>query len=215
MQILYERYASLELSFQKDRPVAIRGLERRLIRTLKTDGGHGIFYCYLHRCLLWQRSDMALKRIDTFRDETTPSWSWMAHAGGIKYMDIPFGTVSWAEDIASPWSKTKETDGPDFENEQGRLRQSTIIARAWELNEGSEPENLVLDDPTRTIAQPLKFVIIGTEKAEAAGSRHRKVYVLVVTEAPNEKFHAYERVGVGVLDELTIGHQPAMKIGVI
>ncbi|KAJ4358425.1 uncharacterized protein N0V89_003008 [Didymosphaeria variabile] len=76
-QNLYDKYATMSSSFMEDRPVAIRGLEKRLVRTFKTKGGFGMFDCYLHRCLLWKRTGWSLSPIDTFRDET-PSWSWMA-----------------------------------------------------------------------------------------------------------------------------------------
>jgi hypothetical protein len=92
-QDLYERYSNLALSVKTDRPIAIKGLETRLIRTFETVGGYGIFDLYLHRGLLWQRSGDTLDRI-TSRGERVPSWSWMAYEGGIRYMDVPLGGVS-------------------------------------------------------------------------------------------------------------------------
>src|SRR5438477_11418672 len=85
-QDLYERFSNLQLSFPEDRPVAIKGLETRLIRTFGTTGGFGIFDIYLHRCLLWQRSGDTLRRIPSFRGGQVPSWSWMAYTGGIRYL---------------------------------------------------------------------------------------------------------------------------------
>ena len=79
-QDLYERYSRLTLSFPSDRPIAIKGLESRLIDTFGTTGGYGVFDKYLHRCLLWQRAGKALKHIEAFRGgNLVRSWSWMAY----------------------------------------------------------------------------------------------------------------------------------------
>jgi hypothetical protein len=39
LQSLYERYSKMNLSFSKDRPIAIKGLENRLIQTVGGPGG--------------------------------------------------------------------------------------------------------------------------------------------------------------------------------
>ena len=75
---LYESYSKLELSYSTDRPVAIRGLEKRLLRALDTKGGYGVFDIYLRRGLLWQRDQASLERIDFSgkkEQELVPSWS--------------------------------------------------------------------------------------------------------------------------------------------
>lgn len=56
-----------------DRPVAISGLENRLLRTFDTDGGYGILEYYLHRSLLWKRLEKTLVRIDSPRCQRIPS----------------------------------------------------------------------------------------------------------------------------------------------
>lgn len=195
-QDLYTRYSTLALSFNADRPIAIRGLERRLIRTLNTVGGYGIFDIYMHRCLLWQRSGSSLTRIPSFRGESVPSWSWMAYDGGIKYMDIPFGKVSWADDVISPF---KGEGFEDTGNRRDEALRTEMEAPVWDFID-SQGGQLVLDEPGRDVAGPLKCVIMGTIKQPLIDQEQLN-YVLVI--ALNEE-EVYERVGVGVLERSQI-----------
>ena len=189
-QDLFERYSNLGLTYSADRPIAIRGLERRLLHTLNTVGGYGIFNIYLHRCLLWQRSVPALKRIPNFHGAPIPTWSWMAYEGGIKYMDIPFGEVSWAEEIASPF-------GPGAPEMVGHATMSTIHAPVWGLVEGLDHQ-LILDDPLRESPRHLKCVVVGMSKhSEVQPQVH---YALLVAHSSREKPGMYERIGVAVLE---------------
>ncbi|RSL92037.1 hypothetical protein CEP52_014033 [Fusarium oligoseptatum] len=102
-QDLYVRYSKLALSFASDRPIAIRGLENRLLSTFKTTGGYGLIDRYLHRSLLWKCGGKTLKRIASTRGEAVPSWSWMAYDGAIDYVSAPGGKVSWFSNIKSPF----------------------------------------------------------------------------------------------------------------
>jgi hypothetical protein len=198
-QSLYERYSNLSLSFDKDRPIAIRGLEKRLIQTLKTTGGYGVFDCYLHRFLLWQIAGDPFKRIESFHDEKIPSWSWMAYTGGIEYMSVPFGKVLWTEDIQSPFRVREEAK---VMNDEIRRKPAEIVARAWRLVD-CPAEGLVLDDTSRDFEGSMRCVVLGTEK-EVVTNRPMKHYVLVVSAVSNEEADLYERVGVGVLEEAQI-----------
>ncbi|KAF2183605.1 HET-domain-containing protein, partial [Zopfia rhizophila CBS 207.26] len=95
-QSLFKRYSRLGLTKSTDRSVAISGLEKRLADTFGKPGRHGVFESYLHRSLLWERSeDTRMKRILYATDRRVPSWSWMAYEGPIEYMDIPFRRVEW------------------------------------------------------------------------------------------------------------------------
>lgn len=77
-----------------DRRVAISGLEARIACALGCKSRYGIFEKYLHRNLLWQPSDIEMEEI-VYKTQHVPSWSWMAYSGGIQFMEIPFGEVSW------------------------------------------------------------------------------------------------------------------------
>jgi hypothetical protein len=198
-QDLYERYSRLALSFPSDRPIAIKGLEARLLATFGTTGGFGIFDIYLHRCLLWQRSDTALKRIGLFRGGSlVPSWSWMAYDGHIRYMAVPFGKASWCEDIISPFTKARHPDTrpggggtttPDLELE----------APVWEIV-NTEGGQVFLDDPVSTVEQPLYCVIVGKSKIEASNEQQRYWVLLVHATTAIDEGQVYERTGVGFLD---------------
>lgn len=95
-QTLFARYSRLGITKSTDRSVAISGLEKRLADTFRTQSMHGVFEKYLHRSLLWKRSeDTRMKQILYATDKRIPSWSWMAYEGPIKYVPIPFGRVEW------------------------------------------------------------------------------------------------------------------------
>lgn len=202
-QGLYERYSNLALSFEADRPIAIKGLEARLISTLNTVGGYGMFECYLHRCLLWRRSGDTLKRIESFRGETVPSWSWMAYTGGICYMNVPFGEVSWNKEITSPFS-----DNTSQGNKSG---VPVINAQAWDLVDPEE-HILFLDEPNRTYESSFKCVIVGTSKGltsdqdlQSASDQEHTYYVLIISLFEDGQPSLYKRVGVAELEQQHIG----------
>ncbi|KAF4938928.1 Serine/threonine-protein kinase ULK3 [Colletotrichum fructicola] len=198
-QGLYERYSDLALTSKGDRPIAIRGLEMRLIRTFKTVGGFGMFECYLHRCLLWHRSGLHLKRIDKnlFRGDRVPSWSWMAYDGGIRYLNVPLGGVSWASDIVSPFqqwtpqeaNKTDELDKP-----------CEIQAPTWELV-APQKLPLKLDESDYDDFASLSCIILARSKEEQ--SEMTRSFFVILTRPVNADFkeRLCERAGVAVLKE--------------
>ena len=188
----------MALSFKVDRPVAIRGLEKRLIRTLETVGGYGVFDCFLHRCLLWQRSGDTLARISfsKYRYRSIPSWSWMAFDGGIRYMDVPGGEVSWAKDIPSPFKAGNVETGIEG---QPHLE---IEAPVFDIVEG-EARGLIFDEPSRRLVGPTKCVIIGSND-EMKVNENGLNYILIVTSTNEDAMGVYERVGVGVLENRQI-----------
>lgn len=113
-QDLYKRYSHLDLSSPSDRPMAIGGLQDRILRALRTPGGFGVFdegtkKKGLRHSLLWYRSHETprLERIhfNSYRSAVSAvlSWSWMAYMGSIDYISPAFGGVQW-EDLRSPWS---------------------------------------------------------------------------------------------------------------
>lgn len=197
-QNLYERYSRLALSFSSDRPIAIKGLERRLIRTLKTVGGYGIFECYLHRSLLWQRSGDPLRRIQSFRGSSIPSWSWMAYDGGIKYMEVPFGKVTWSKNIQSPFKGRTELSG-DGESTTSFL---TIEAQCWDIRD-SDIDGIYLDEPEGTPNAAYRCVIFGVDK-DSEPKPEQMNYTLIVCKIGNGAENLYERAGVGFLERRNI-----------
>ncbi|KAF2267247.1 hypothetical protein CC78DRAFT_593772, partial [Lojkania enalia] len=115
-QDLYSKCSRMQLSFAEDRPIAIVGLENRLLHSFERIGGFGVFNSFFHQSLLWRRGEdeICLKRIE---GRSIPTWSWMAHTGGIDYIQAPFMGVDWnvsRSKLRSPWNRT---DGNFWNNE--------------------------------------------------------------------------------------------------
>ncbi|KAF2018244.1 HET-domain-containing protein [Aaosphaeria arxii CBS 175.79] len=191
-QNLYEQYSHLNLTFDGDKPIAIKGLESRLVQALQTQGGYGVLNSYLHRSLLWQRSGDSLRRITAFRSGAIPSWSWMAYAGGIRYMDIPFGDVSWADDVSSPFPVDESlltiSHGLDSAN-----KPLSISVRTWDVKE-AQSGRIIFDEPDCALERPLRCVVIGTSKDLIP--QH---FVIVIALVSRNQKPVFERVGVGIL----------------
>ncbi|TQN66685.1 Cyclin-dependent kinase 2, partial [Colletotrichum shisoi] len=169
-QDLYRRYSQLEFSHVQDRPIAIAGLENRLRKAYWTQGAYGIFddrpgHGLFHRSLLWQRSEdeVALKLIDfsSKPESAAPTWSWMAHEGGIDYLDPPFQQMEWEEtEIEPPWTAAGSGESHSTHN----LR---VVARPFNVA-GHMPGEVrfVYDDPGR----------------ERGSGEHRAMCVVVAKE---------------------------------
>ncbi len=201
-QDLYERYSRLALSYPSDRPIAIRGLESRLINTFGTRGGVGIFDIYLHRSLLWQRAGDTLKSITSFRDAPVPSWSWMAYDGPVRYLTVPFGEVTWSENIISPFSKDSSRNAVV----SGAFRGDKVIATSpleleapvWNLLD-AESGQRIMDDPGRAFDQPIQCVVLGKSKMPPVDESQVHWVLLVHPRKVADNVALYERAGVGVL----------------
>ncbi|KAF2106153.1 hypothetical protein BDV96DRAFT_655024 [Lophiotrema nucula] len=200
-QDLYSKYSNLALSYNADRPIAIRGLEKRLLQTLDTKGGFGIFDVYLHRCLLWQRTGNALKKITAFHGQTVPSWSWMAYEGGIKYMNVPFGQVDWSTDVVSPFAHTESMD--DTNSVQSMQLKAPLFNILDPLN-----DDLILDETDQHSEQPLKCIIVGTSK-DLHPDQKLICYTLLVRETGGKKSGIHERVGVARLRRDHVASSPS------
>jgi len=198
-QDLYQRYSKLALSYNTDRPVAIKGLEKRLLGALGSQGGFGVLDTYLRRSLLWQR-DTVLERIDfphNTEQEPIPSWSWMAYAGGIRYMHVPGGAewAKWEQDIVSPWKKARNKNDP---------LELEVLVRDLEDNKRQRRALIFSDEPGRAFdSSPFKCVVVGSSNP-LTQSRGREYYVLIVTPLGQRGSNIYERAGVGRLYEQQI-----------
>jgi hypothetical protein len=196
---LFANYSTLALTNRADRPVAIRGLETRLIDHFDTTGGFGVFDEYLHRCLLWKRAGGYLERITSFRrGYQPPSWSWMAYDGAIDYMPIPFGETTWFDDISSPFRRHKWHPRPvdSILELEAPVRKLT----------GTLAGEVTIDERDYDTGD-LMCVVVGKSKA-------RTHYVLLVRPLPaGEGGRLYDRVGVAALDydEIVWEGQPKMS----
>ncbi|CCF42997.1 TOL [Colletotrichum higginsianum] len=214
-QDLYRRYSQLEFSHIQDRPIAIAGLENRLRKAYWSTGAYGIFddrpgHGLFHRSLLWQRSEDegALKLIDfSFKPESAaPTWSWMAHEGGIDYLDPPFQQMEWEEtEIEPPWTVAGSGESHNTHN----LR---VVARPFNVA-GHMPGDVkfVYDNPGRERGSGehrAMCVVVAKERGDKPVSEKRH-YVLVVTGSGavsgDDKRTLFIRQGVGYMTGKFIG----------
>src|SRR6186713_1704067 len=85
-----------------DRSIAFAGLEKRLASEFRAEAHFGIISTFLHRNLLWLRSEHgSLTRTCPGRGgtqkETAPSWSWAGYEGCIDFLEVEFEQVYWSE----------------------------------------------------------------------------------------------------------------------
>lgn len=212
------RYSRLGLSHQEDRPIAIAGLEKRLIQSFGVHGGYGVLdddtSGLLRRSLLWCRgSDQAsLERINFQSVEQQrivhgvpppPSWSWMAYQGGINYLKLPFDQVEWENhDILSPWSSAPK--GTWYSSDSGRGSPAlSVNVRAFKSEAAARSDSLfIYDNPAKAsdFVTGLGCVILGRTKSQAHIQQARTHYVMLVIpmgSGVGQRGLRYERVGVG------------------
>lgn len=221
-QDLYQQYSRLAFTHQQDRPIAIAGLEKRLIQSLGVRGGFGVLdelsgLGLLRRSLLWRRGtdEANLERIvfrgggGTRLDELTgrtmpapPSWSWMAYRGAIEYLDLPFDGVEWeGNEIRSPWTPG-DAEVWHSADEVGVVELSAVV-RDFDQKAAVGPSaTLIHDDPLRTdgLGLPLKCVVFGKLKSPGQDVHNMRHYVMVVSHDASQVARGeqvYMRVGVG------------------
>lgn len=189
---LYKTYSRLEFSKAIDRPIAIAGLEQRLVAAFKTHGGYGVFDGdFFGRSLLWKRdSEEGMKKIDftagriiksatAAKNYRVPTWSWMAYEGAIAFLDIPFRGVEWLykgdKGIRSPWAPDTTPKNPSSTSASwhtGNTDEKTNLT-AWASNfSESAKGKIIFDDgpapPTfsRKKEKSVKCVIVGRQKVK-------------------------------------------------
>ncbi|KAF5560460.1 CAMK CAMK1 kinase [Fusarium napiforme] len=210
---LYRQYSNLDFTKIHDRPIAIAGLEQRLVNAFKTEGGYGVFNgAFFGRSLLWtrdtQRSD-GLQLIDFPRDQKfrVPTWSWTAYKGPITYFDIPFDHVRWTYNTAegriqSPWT-SMESDCTSFSLHTGELDgRIDLTAQAREMldPESAEAQEKVIYDEGKMSPGVRKLcVIVGHEKPKDEECTIQDVgyYALLIAPSADSSNGSYRRVGVG------------------
>lgn len=199
----YKTYSRMALSVKTDRPVAILGLEKRLIKELGVHGGYGIFdsrkpehSSYLGRSLLWRRDSGigSMKKIEFSVGKEVPSWSWMSYEGPIDYLDVPFNRVDWKkEGIQSPWRRKLSQD--DSWHTTDRAGNGKLIATAHGFKLGSTEDMIVYDSGSVPSERELKCVIIGRARSESERNL-KEYYVLLIGKQSSRD---WKRVGVGIL----------------
>jgi hypothetical protein len=224
-EMLYKQYSTLEFKNSYDRPIAIAGLEQRLIRAFGKDGGYGVFECYFGRSLLWQR-DPGLNRpkdgpplkevkFPEQQQYRVPTWSWMAYEGGITFINLEFDTVKWEdeEQISSPWVPSHGSSSTwHSADSEGRI---DLTGMARDLDLALADENIVYDKVVRPSGRTIKCVVIASQKPEVShdvATRRHYVLVIALKHVVGDD-NIYERVGVGSLLGSWIAlDQPGLKV---
>jgi hypothetical protein len=211
---LYGQYSRLEFTRWYDRPIAIAGLEKRLIHDLNAQGGFGVFddgRSLLQRSLLWRKGQevSALTPIEfpPGRALLVPTWSWMRYEGAIDYLDVPLGEVEWElpdDEIRGPWTAGGAVSWHTGDG-KGVVALSAT-ARSFKMVEsGTEDFGLFYDmrTPSDTEEKALKCVIAGKMRMKVGFPTGEAThYVLLImpkkmNSPRGEKI--YERVGVGYM----------------
>lgn len=217
-QELYKQYSRLGFTRSDDRPFAIAGLEKRLLKAYGTAGGYGVFDDgtdaeggLFHRSLLWQRGEEAgdaaeLTPIEfpAKRNIHVPSWSWMAYEGGIEYADPPFQTAKWeTKDIVPPWTKggTRNTSSAPHTG----VVTITATVRDYAILDAKPNEAKLVFDRARTAGSDGRrahCVVVARSNERRSEDRRRRFYVLLVGPTLKRNAHGeqtYRRIGVGFM----------------
>lgn len=191
-QSLYKQYCALNFTNVTDRSVAISGLEQRLQQTFDCRGRFGIFEKFLPDSLLWQRhSSSQLIPIEYPRTRPIPSWSWMAYAGPISYVEVDFSLVDWCH------SSVKLMVMP--QNGSSGLIKGFLASTSRALI--SAPSELVdgirFDQQIGKTWHDPRCIVLAKDAQRHAESKH---YVLVIAKEFEEGIF-FKRVGAGWLLE--------------
>ncbi|KAK4104408.1 hypothetical protein N658DRAFT_419247 [Parathielavia hyrcaniae] len=197
-QDLFKRYSRLALTNTYDRPLAIDGLQSRILSALSSSGGFGVLdegdrkRGLLRRSLLWYR-DPGTPRLQRIvfpahrAISAVPSWSWMAYTGGIDYITPDFNHVEWA-DVQSPWSGGSDPAG-----------NNALVAEAneYDASRAKLGEAMLIFDIPEQASPTGTCVVLGKHKGSLLRS-----YVLLVREKGHRDQDGrkiFERVGAGYL----------------
>jgi hypothetical protein len=201
IHFLSEEYSKRGLTNETDRCVAIYGLMARIARARECQSRYGIFKDYLHRNILWQRSDGKMKRI-MYETPMVPSWSWMAYNGGIQFMEIPYAKVDWNENIRfNNW-----IDKLRFEKHKYALVADICVFRDCGLEQ--RDTNYTIVDSSKAERGQIRYdveasedlhaercVVVGKESQRYQTLTNWKYYILVVRQSSVDG--EYRRVGAG------------------
>ncbi|KAL6711132.1 hypothetical protein ACN47E_005663 [Coniothyrium glycines] len=79
---LFEAYSKRQITFAKDRPVAIAALEQRIADAFACDSRHGVLESNLHYNLLWCAAGERPASLQS--NDAVPSWSWISYPGPVR-----------------------------------------------------------------------------------------------------------------------------------
>lgn len=199
IKYLFKKYSQCGLTKESDRHIAIFGLVQRIENILKTEGGYGVFNCFLSNLLLWKRSDEKKTAPIFYEGQKMPSWSWMAYYGGIDFITNSSLMVPHIEDLR--FDADRETlivKVRQFEN--CRMKQE-------------EKEHAIYADSGRVgslwfdigVENPFKHCVVIGMRDDKKENPQKTYYILVIQEeSPNKR---YKRLGVGEVEACYISKE--------
>lgn len=202
IQFLYTEYSRRGLTEKTDRCAAISGLENRIAQAEKCETRFGIFQTFLHRSLLWQRSEERNTYRIGYETQIVPSWSWMAYSGSIQFMDIAFDKVEWVRGLRfnkrykyrrfnKKWRPALVTDIGSFRRCNHERRGTGYAILDFD---GVERGWIQYDIETYGRLDAERCVVVGRDIRDSDVGK-RKYYILVVN--PTSVKNQYTRVGAG------------------
>ncbi|KAI1666460.1 Heterokaryon incompatibility protein [Pyrenophora tritici-repentis] len=180
IHFLFENYSKRGLTKDTDRCVAV--------------SGYGIFQEHLHQNLLWQASDSNTKRIMYDEDRQVPSWSWMACSGGIRFMEVEIGSVSWVTALAFD----AERDSSALIADVGKFQYFTLKPdgdRHTVFNFFGRAKGWIQYDVVSGESGHGDYCVVIGRREDSIGKKH--YYILVVV--PTSEDREYTRIGVGMV----------------
>lgn len=208
IHFLAEEYSKHDLTVETDRCVAISGLETRIARARRCQSIYGIFQSYLHRNLLWQRSDETKAKRIGYENEIVPSWSWMIYNRGIHFIDIPFGDVRWNKRL-----RLKKKHRFVWLHKKGKHALITDVGAFQNCTLEQQDKSYAILDSSKNERGRIQYdlgviedihaercVVVGKEsyRDEPRLGNKEKYYILVVR--PTSAGGEYRRVGVGCIE---------------
>jgi hypothetical protein len=194
IHFLFEDYSNRDLTEPRDRLVAASGLEARIAGALNCRSKYGIFETHLHRNLLWQASDKKMARIAYEKNQGVPSWSWMAFSGGIRFMEIEMGSVSWVRVLAFD----DERDSAALIADVGKFQNCTSKPDGDRYTisnfSGKKKGWIQYDVESGKKGHKEHCVVVGRAE-ESASTYHYYILIVVPTREDGE----YTRIGVGMV----------------
>jgi hypothetical protein len=203
VQYLSTEYSRHGLTVETDRCAALSALESRIAQANECETRFGIFQSFLHRSLLWQRTEeQKTDRID-YKIQSVPSWSWMAYSGSIEFMDIAFGNVEWVHSLRfnnkpkersefdKEWKSALVTDTGSFRN---CILKRTETGCAIFDSGGAKGGEIQYDVETYERLDSERCLVVGRDHRKSNAGK-RKYYILVVS--PTSVENEYTRVGAG------------------
>jgi len=135
-----------------------------------------------------------MKRID-YSPQKVPSWSWMAHDGAIRYINVTDPTVRWSNTIRFNGEggaliaglREFQNCGIEGDGTKCKVIDSMGEPRGW----------LQFDLEHKTEIESLNCVVVGRALSGFKKEGDREYYILVVRSVGPKK--EYERAGVGLI----------------